>query len=335
MTAVAQKTVLNRLPCANDKDGLRRLIITSKANPKVIKTLKCRDDRAKSDFRHANYIRDLPPYIINEAAGPARRRRRADPSEASLAALGSCLAVGLHARRGASRLDRERARAAARRRPRRISGMGHQRRQRRKPSASPTCGSRSTWSAEGRCPGGDRRARDPRQEVVADPRRHVHPAGESRGRRVETASVQSLPSRPGTESVMGGVGCIASAGRRCRRPFAGVRRRRGGGDCAQGRVSARSRPASTKARVYPADLRRLGDAGAWATHRAGRWRGRCAAPYSRISAMAKSAAPPLHRECRNALHLVRDQFRQSGADGARRRRLHGEGVLGGTGLSIR
>jgi uncharacterized OsmC-like protein len=79
-----------------DKTGLEGLIAAGKANPKVIKTLKCKTV-AEGRFRHANYIRDLPPYIVDEPPGLLGDDTAPNPSEASLAALGSCLAVGLHA----------------------------------------------------------------------------------------------------------------------------------------------------------------------------------------------------------------------------------------------
>ena len=96
MTAVAQKTVLTGCLAPIDKDGLEQLIANGKANPKVIKTLKCKTV-AEGKFRHANYIRNLAPYIVDEPPGLLGDDTAPNPSEASLAALGSCLAVGLHA----------------------------------------------------------------------------------------------------------------------------------------------------------------------------------------------------------------------------------------------
>ncbi len=52
---------------------------------------------AEGKFRHANYIRNLAPYIVDEPPGLLGDDTAPNPSEASLAALGSCLAVGLHA----------------------------------------------------------------------------------------------------------------------------------------------------------------------------------------------------------------------------------------------
>lgn len=79
-----------------NKNGLEALIVTGKANPKAVKTLKCRTV-AEGRFRHANYIRNLPAYIVDEPPGLLGDDTAPNPSEASLAALGSCIAVGLHA----------------------------------------------------------------------------------------------------------------------------------------------------------------------------------------------------------------------------------------------
>ena len=79
-----------------DRDGLEQLIAVNKANPNVIKTLKCRTV-AEGRFRHLNYIRNLEPYIVDEPPGLLGDDTAPKPSEATLAALGSCIAVGLHA----------------------------------------------------------------------------------------------------------------------------------------------------------------------------------------------------------------------------------------------
>ncbi len=79
-----------------DKAGLDHLIATGRANPQAIKTLKCKTI-AEGRFRHLNMIRNLPPYIVDEPPGLLGDDTAPNPSEASLAALGSCLAVGIHA----------------------------------------------------------------------------------------------------------------------------------------------------------------------------------------------------------------------------------------------
>jgi len=79
-----------------DKAGLADLIAKGKADPKIIKTLKCKTV-AEGRFRHLNFIRTLPPYVVDEPPGLLGDDTAPNPSEASLAALGSCLAVGIHA----------------------------------------------------------------------------------------------------------------------------------------------------------------------------------------------------------------------------------------------
>lgn len=79
-----------------DKDGLDKLIAAGKANPNVIKTLKCKTV-AEGRFRHLNFIRNLPAYIVDEPPGLLGDDTAPNPSEAVLSALGSCLAVGIHA----------------------------------------------------------------------------------------------------------------------------------------------------------------------------------------------------------------------------------------------
>ncbi len=79
-----------------DKNCLEELIVKAKSNPRAVRTLKCHTV-AEKRFRHLNFIRDLPPYIVDEPPGLLGDDTAPNPSEASLAALGSCIAVGLHA----------------------------------------------------------------------------------------------------------------------------------------------------------------------------------------------------------------------------------------------
>ncbi len=79
-----------------DKTGLDQLIAKGRDNPQAIKTLKCRTI-AEGRFRHLNMIRNLPPYVVDEPPALLGDDTAPNPSEASLAALGSCLAVGIHA----------------------------------------------------------------------------------------------------------------------------------------------------------------------------------------------------------------------------------------------
>ena len=79
-----------------DKAGLEGLIAKGRENPQAIKTLKCRTV-AEGRFRHLNMIRTLPAHVIDEPPALLGDDTAPNPSEASLAALGSCLAVGIHA----------------------------------------------------------------------------------------------------------------------------------------------------------------------------------------------------------------------------------------------
>ena len=79
-----------------DKTGLDALIAKGKANPSAVRTLKCKTI-AEGKFRHLNMIRNLPAHIVDEPPGLLGDDTAPNPSEAALAALGSCLAVGIHA----------------------------------------------------------------------------------------------------------------------------------------------------------------------------------------------------------------------------------------------
>lgn len=96
MSAVAEKPALTGCLAPIDKDGLDALIAKGRANPDVIKTLSCRTV-AEGRFRHLNFVRTLPPHVIDEPPGLLGDDTAPNPSEAMLAALGSCLAVGIHA----------------------------------------------------------------------------------------------------------------------------------------------------------------------------------------------------------------------------------------------
>lgn len=90
------KTAVTGCLAPIDKEGLVKLIAAGKANPNVIKTLKCRTV-AEGRFRHLNFIRNLPAYVVDEPPGLLGDDTAPNPSEAVLSALGSCLAVGIHA----------------------------------------------------------------------------------------------------------------------------------------------------------------------------------------------------------------------------------------------
>ncbi len=80
------------------KAEIDALIVKGKADPTVVRTLRCRTV-AEGRFRQINYIRNLPPQPVMEEAPESLLAEVIAPnaSEALLAAFGSCLAVGIHA----------------------------------------------------------------------------------------------------------------------------------------------------------------------------------------------------------------------------------------------
>ncbi len=79
-----------------DKGGLQALAEKGKADPSAIKTAKCRTV-LEGQFRHLNYIRNLPPHVVDEPPQLLGEDTAPNPTEALLAALGTCISVGVHA----------------------------------------------------------------------------------------------------------------------------------------------------------------------------------------------------------------------------------------------
>jgi len=64
MNQAVAKTAVTGCLAPIDKQGLDGLIAKGKADPKVIKTLKCKTV-AEARFRHLNFIRNLPAYVVD------------------------------------------------------------------------------------------------------------------------------------------------------------------------------------------------------------------------------------------------------------------------------
>lgn len=79
-----------------NKEGLEKLKENGKQNPNVVKTARCKTI-VKKRFIHENYIRNLAPHIIDEPHVLLGDDSAPNPTEALLAALGSCICVGIHA----------------------------------------------------------------------------------------------------------------------------------------------------------------------------------------------------------------------------------------------
>ena len=85
-------------PVPIEKRALQEVIDRAKADPTAVRTLRCRTV-AQGRLHQLNYIRDLPPQPVMEDEPEGRLGDSAAPnaSEALLAALGSCLSIGIHA----------------------------------------------------------------------------------------------------------------------------------------------------------------------------------------------------------------------------------------------
>lgn len=81
-----------------DDRGRDAKISEGEAGSGAVRTLRCRTV-AQGRLSQLNYIRDLPPQLVKEDEGSSQLEEVNAPSasEALLAALGSCLATGIHA----------------------------------------------------------------------------------------------------------------------------------------------------------------------------------------------------------------------------------------------
>ncbi|MCB1755206.1 MAG: OsmC family protein [Gammaproteobacteria bacterium] len=79
-----------------DKAGLNALGEKGKSNPGAVVTLKAKTV-CEGQFRNLTYIRELDPVVVDEPPHLLGEDTAPNPSEALLASLGACLAVGVHA----------------------------------------------------------------------------------------------------------------------------------------------------------------------------------------------------------------------------------------------
>lgn len=92
------QTIAKSMSCLRplDADGLTALGEKGKANPNSVVTLKAKTV-CEGQFRMQTYVRDLAPMLIDEPPHLLGENNAPNPSEAVLASLGACLAVGVHA----------------------------------------------------------------------------------------------------------------------------------------------------------------------------------------------------------------------------------------------
>jgi uncharacterized OsmC-like protein len=96
MTATTLKTVSTTFEPI-DKNALQALAEKGKADPSAVRTVRCKTVAEGKRFRHLNYIRNLPAHIVDEPPALLGDDTAPNPTEALLAALGSCVAVGIQA----------------------------------------------------------------------------------------------------------------------------------------------------------------------------------------------------------------------------------------------
>jgi uncharacterized OsmC-like protein len=78
-----------------DAEGLDRLSCSAKADPNTgKKTLKAKTI-CEAGFRNMTYVRDLSPMLVGEPPALLGDDSAPNPSETALAALGSCISVGM------------------------------------------------------------------------------------------------------------------------------------------------------------------------------------------------------------------------------------------------
>lgn len=96
--STSPQTIAKSMSCLRpiDKQGLDALGEKGKANPNAVVTLKAKTV-CEGQFRMQTYVRDLAPMLIDEPPHLLGEDNAPNPSEALLASLGACLAVGVHA----------------------------------------------------------------------------------------------------------------------------------------------------------------------------------------------------------------------------------------------
>ncbi len=80
-----------------DAGKLQALSEKGRADPTVVKTVRAKTIAEGRRFRHLNYIRDLEAHVVDEPPALLGDDTAPNPTEALLAALGTCVAVGLQA----------------------------------------------------------------------------------------------------------------------------------------------------------------------------------------------------------------------------------------------
>jgi uncharacterized OsmC-like protein len=97
MTTTAEPKQASQALRPIDCTGLSRLADKNKANPLGGKVTLRATTVTEGQFRNLTFIRDLAPVVIDEPPHLLGENTAPNPSEAVLAALGACMAVGFMA----------------------------------------------------------------------------------------------------------------------------------------------------------------------------------------------------------------------------------------------
>lgn len=82
-------------PLVIDAAALEQLSCTAKEDPSTGKKVLRARTVSESGFRNMTYVRDLAPMLVGEPPALLGDDAAPNPSETALAALGSCISVGL------------------------------------------------------------------------------------------------------------------------------------------------------------------------------------------------------------------------------------------------
>ncbi|MGA2128360.1 MAG: OsmC family protein [Xanthobacteraceae bacterium] len=80
-----------------DRAALQALGEKGRSDPAAVRTVRATTVAEGRRFRHLSYVRDLPAHVVDEPRQLLGDDTAPNPTEALLAALGTCVAVGLQA----------------------------------------------------------------------------------------------------------------------------------------------------------------------------------------------------------------------------------------------
>src|SRR5260221_13123452 len=77
-----------------DRDALQALAEKGKADPSVVRTVRCRTVAEGRKFRHLNYIRSVPAHIVDVSPSLLGDDISSNSTESPLGVLATCVSIG-------------------------------------------------------------------------------------------------------------------------------------------------------------------------------------------------------------------------------------------------